>query len=793
MAVSFLEGPPGSGKTHALVALARERARAGERIWWVCPAHARDHALRVLTRDGPTWGVDAWTMQQVAYRLAGAARRSNPLLTGTGRLATVAVALTEDRGAPPTPGEARLFARAIAEAKRYGVAGTRMPGRDPEVARLRRVARAYERLKGPAWDYDDFVAHATTWSSMPDVAPALEPDRIVVDGFATLDAPEVRMLEALGRHLPVHVAVERVPAGRVASASTAPRPARRHTYRFPNPVAEVRWVLRDVKAALATGYGPLDLAIVVPRTLARSVALVADEFGIPIMDETPRGLADSMVGRRLLDLLDLAEHPTGPRLLSVPHLRALGERVLDAGVAGHGPVMRLAEEHGMVDVWHEWRERLRVPTDPDTWLAWGREMVDRAVAMATDADRDGEPEPDAATDTTHDAFAESAALVLVEARRVAVDGDGLRAWWSALLHQTVRSERPVAGVALLIPERAFGRAYRRAWIVGAVHGAYAVDDEEDYFVPEEARHDEARVLRGGALPRRMQGMAVHRAHALLQRGEEVTVTFAEADRGGSRRPDRYLVPEIDDVDDPPALPAGSLMEVVDGTPYEPPTGPVEMGEPEVEALARHRTCGFKRWAEMRLLREPDRDLPWWGALRRTLTSRRRWTEEELRDLTTTFPEAADWMTEHASHAATFRFGVRIGPSRDGPFARVDAMRDEGSTVRVVTIAGPGTFVDAASWSRHVTDGTRAPWVVAALSQVGGVPKRVSLDVWQVQGESYTFPPGGSGVKATWNSAKRAVREVEEAWTSWRDGRAAPTPGFACRSCAVFDLCRVGVR
>ena len=129
-------------------------------------------------------------------------------------------ALAEVAGAVPAPGEARLFAQAIAEAKRYAVGPDGVTGEgglgngglsdgglgdgglgddDPERRRLARVFAAYERRKrasDDAWDYDDFRAGARR---LAETAPeACEADLVIVDGFRELGPLELRLFRALG-------------------------------------------------------------------------------------------------------------------------------------------------------------------------------------------------------------------------------------------------------------------------------------------------------------------------------------------------------------------------------------------------------------------------------------------------------------------------------------------------------------------------------------------------------------------------------------------------------------------
>ncbi|MDR9392080.1 MAG: hypothetical protein RI554_08650, partial [Trueperaceae bacterium] len=581
MTLELLVGPPGAGKTHLLTADARAAATAGERVWWVGRGDQRAHVVRALVRDGPVLGVEVLTWQQLAYRILSDARALRPLLTGSGRLATVGAALLEDRDDPPTPGEARLFARAIAEAKAYGLAPGRLPGDDPETARLRRVHHRYEALKGDAWDYDDFRREAARVLE-GDLAPAtaaLLPDRVLLDGVDEVAPAELRLADALARHAPVRLAVVTPPPGRTPDAELPDRDdVRVHRHRFANPVAEARWVLRDVKATLADGADPLDLAIVAPPGRARAVGTLAREAGVGLMDETPRGLADTPEGRRLLDLLELGDAPTPGRLLGVPDLRPLGAAALAAGVAGRDAIARLADARGDGERWRAWSDALEPDPDADL-LAWGGTLVDAAWSAVHAPRENGGPEapdPEGDADARSD-FREHALQRLAEARRVAGAGDGgahVRAWWAALLQEDAPRERPPAGVALLHADQVQGRRFARVWILGATDGAHLPPEREDYFVAEDDRVAWPDAFARPALPVRFRAGREAAGAALRARGDVVVVTYAGGDGGGPATPDAALLGG--DPTPAPERPAASALELGEGRRWRPPDAPVDL-------------------------------------------------------------------------------------------------------------------------------------------------------------------------------------------------------------------------
>jgi hypothetical protein len=208
----WVVGPPGAGKTQRAVAAARAAAAKGRRVVWVGLPAQRDQVLRRLVADGPLLGVEFLTFQQLALLHLGRAGHLRPQLVGTARLALVAEALAQRAGALPTPGEAQLFARAIAEAKRHGLSaddlgahaaamaaeGEQRAG--AEVARWAEVAALYEALKGPAWDDDDVRAAAGAAAAAATVEERrrwVAADLLVVDGWRELPPADVAWLRSL--------------------------------------------------------------------------------------------------------------------------------------------------------------------------------------------------------------------------------------------------------------------------------------------------------------------------------------------------------------------------------------------------------------------------------------------------------------------------------------------------------------------------------------------------------------------------------------------------------------------
>jgi len=797
----WVVGGPGAGKTARAVAVARAGAAQGRRVAWIGLPAQRDQALRRLVADGPLLGVEFLTFQQLALLQLGRAGRLRPQILGTARLALVAQALAERLGALPTPGEAGLYTRAIAEAKRHGhdpgrvaALATRSIGGAAEVERLAEVFAGYERLKGEAWDDDDVRAAA---QAAADVAPPdtlrgwLPADLLVVDGWREVPAADLAWLRAIAAAADVVVTSATEPPTGWVDAAAIERLAERgvalDAWRFANPVAEVRWVLRAVARDLAEGLDPRDLAVIAPSGAARALLALAAEHGVTLADEAPRALVDLPFGRLLVDLLELPEQPTAGRLLAVPALAELGRRALAGGLTGREAIGRLAADAGLGSVWDDWRTAL---TPKEDALAWARGVVALAADLLTEA---GDPDP---VDGGPLARAQEAALRRAQEAARLAGGEGFRAWWLALLRASSLRERPRPGVALIEPRRAAGRRFRRAYLVGAVAGAYDLGEREDHFVPEDARVPAAALQRAAhaGLPQRYRGLDAAWRAELRARGDHVTVTHAEADRGGPLRADEALVAAARGDEalvaaargaSPPELPTASALEALAGEAFDAPGARDAGGPTTVETLRHAQACAFQAWAAP--LAAADPRAPWARRARRALTAEGPWSEARATALAAEFPLLADWLAAHAGRLARLSYGVRL--RGEGVEAQLDAVEREGTHVTLVRFLLPNEEAFAPlrpdlRWNEL--------WAADLLRRRYAADcSRVDVLAWPLGGEPRRLTPEGVDAPALAARRRQLRRTVAEARDRWAAGPPQPSPGFRCASCPVADLCRAG--
>jgi len=829
MGPSLTVGPPASGKTTAMVAVVREACAGGRRVWWLALPHQRAYVFRRATRGGAALlGLEVMSSQQAFYRVLSALTPGGlePLLVGTARIVRVAEALREVTTEVPSPGEAKLFAAAIAEAKRYEVDPDDLGGlgTDTETDRLAEVYVAYERSKDGHWDYDDVRSVAARIVEDDRAAAILAepaarssaglPDVVIVDGWRELGPLDWRFLNGLARHIEVHVTLPTAPAGKEPDTvlPAAPHGTAVERYAAVNPVEEARWVLRSLKRDLGEGRDPLDLAVVAPRTAGDALLALADEYGVPFMDERGSALADSPAGRTLLDLLELPDSPTPTRLLAVPELAPVATLALRLGVTGGDALARVARSLGMEVPLERWTERLTRVDEPAEWT---RSLIEEVLTLT-------QPE-------LPPGFSDRVLAAAQHAARLEA-GEGFRTWLAALLRD-VRAPRSLAGgVALLTADLASGRRFARCYVMGASVGAYGAGEREDYFVPDEGR---SPLPEEGRLPRRFAGGDDLVVAELLSRGDTTVVTTASAGTDGKLVPDERLTGDPKLLYPLPELPAGSRLELGETDVYRPEfelSDPAMLSaayashRPDAEWLRSYRQCSFRAWGEKTVLRHPrertdllppeERELrelleparspaDEWFALVQDLGEHPTLATETVAALQEAYPWAADWLGTNGETLMSLSWRpvvpeVGVGTGRYE--ARIQAGRREnaGRTAtifRFVEPAPPDWDGQGSDW-RWGREKLRFRWseylAMHNFLAHRTLPARyVEVVVWPVLGEPITVERSSKGY--TKSRVDDAVAGAEAALSKLASNDVMPTPGFWCGDCSLFYVCRMGQR
>jgi hypothetical protein len=523
----------------------------------------------------------------------------------------------------------------------------------------------------------------------------------------------------------------------------------------------------------------LDLAVILPEREVKAFLALADEYGVPLMDETPKALADTLAGRLLLDLLELPDYPTASRLLAIPDLTPLANAALLRGVAGLEAITVLAETLGLQESWRKWLGLLEVP---DNELKWAERLLNTSL-------------PELRYDLTDDKlkweqFKKHALQRAKEASTLA-KGASFRKWWSALLQETFVFDSPRGGVALLTHKLASGRQFKKVYLMHAVEGAYTVNEGEDYFIPEEDRQSLNKTFERLGLPKRYLGRDDGLYKELRTRGNEVIITYSEANQGGTLEVNLDLIGvNPKEVEPLPELEAGSRLELETVESYRADLRPLFFKSIGLQKLMRYDDCAFRYWAEEQRLEAEAK--PWWLNLLDQMRDYKKLNPARIEVLKAEYPEAANWLADYADTFMVLNFGESLSPDHDAPFAYLDAAGRRGTEVHFYRFVAPGRIKDQSEAGKYIDGRWNELWAAGhMLERFVGRITRVSVLVWPVQGQAIEAYDGG--ITYVWRRIANRQEKIAHAFNRFQKGDISPNPGFRCRECAVSDICRHGQR
>jgi len=324
-------------------------------------------------------------------------------------------------------------------------------------------------------------------------------------------------------------------------------------------------------------------------------------------------------------------------------------------------------------------------------------------------------------------------------------------WWASLLRaQSVM--RPVkAGIALLTPEQAVGRRYRKAYVLSASEGTYRLNEREDYFFPEECRR--------GHLTPRLKGNDRWLWDGLLHLGETTLIAYPSTEGGSFLRPEPGLFG------------------------WDPGSREIEPIEPVLFASRRVKATSAEEarhdWEDEALalpepstLRELRRLHRFPCGLAYALSAARLPAEREegplvrlLKGLEAGDPGARAALGLDPEEARGLRFGteVRVTFGERGFWARPHAL-------------GPDRVYEFALREKR-----EAGWDALLAAEVLGRPVELR---WKgghvlIQGEELE------------KQIKKARKELADAVGRFHKLVPKPEPGWHCRDCAFRQVCREG--
>ncbi len=834
MSVTVVSSPAASGKTRRAVRLALECAAKGERVIALTLPNQREFWLEALAAGGPSLGVEVTNLQNICYRMLDRLGRNCAVVLNPGRVALTARALETVLERAVQPGEARLYARAIASFKRAMV----IPDESIDAYRdvLARTYAQYQHLleTQELQDLDDVRLRAARFLSDQ---PLPLNAHLIVDGYRSLNRSELEAIKTLSRlalstlvTLPsgapdTHRAtwahetregelraicdqlgakLERLPT---RGKPWAGLPARVNLSASANPVSEARACLRRVKSLLQDGSKAQDIAIIVPSHIqARVLEALAREYSVTLAPESLGGLLETSTGRVLDAALSapVRDYPAKElRTLSAlePDLAALSDALEARGLhGGSASYDTLIEDTAQLEAFARIKTWIQPPefTSVEALIAWFERLLER---IAKDA-----------------AWLQSARVVARETVRllhqnsdadVNVSGAQFADWLRTLLQAVAVAHPDVGrGVALLTPEEASGRRFAHVFVLFAVDGAFKRLEGEDFFVPEDDRIALEALLRGAnALPEQMTGLGDSVLYDVLTRADQTTfISFPRAERGASHT----MHPRLSQLGltvQPEFRRTAGPLEYAHT--HEPTHHAMDMLEHRVEPrqapfdafeLEESSTCGLRAWAKRLFPKDPQTSLVpssalegWRRAQRRENLAGRiktpRDTAPEALPLDRFDPTFAAMLTEQieqqpitAAHiqqpferiSHNIRFvldGLRRENHSDGKVKRLEVYR-------IVETLEEG-FDAFRSEQRH------REWWFADIAMQSGV--HVSFHALDPQGNSkFVMNPGGEKSQKRLLEARAALARAQG---ELERGVLKATPGFHCYNCGFKDLCR----
>ena len=350
-------------------------------------------------------------------------------------------------------------------------------------------------------------------------------------------------------------------------------------------------------------------------------------------------------------------------------------------------------------------------------------------------------------------------------------------------------DQPKGGVALVTAVLVSGRQFQKAYLMHAVEGAYTVGEGEDYFIPEEYRGSLETTFARLGLPKRFLGRDQFLYAELLSRARELVITFPEADQGGPLVPEVGLI-DLSQTQRLPLLPAASRLELPSPSSYRADFKLLKHGNISLQKLQRYDQCAFRYWAEERI--KNNDPVPWWRKLLDEMREYKRLNVARFEVLKGNYPEAAVWLNDHAGKLEGLQFGETVSTEDDGFRAYIDAVVRSGSEIHFYRFVEPGLIKSMPEAAEYIDGRWNEFWAAGyMLGRYKGRISKVQVFIWPVLGEPIAAFDGG--ITYVWKRIINRQDKINAAYERFASGDTLPKPGFHCRECDVFDVCREGKR
>jgi hypothetical protein len=819
----LLVAPAGGGKTRAAWRFALEKTQKLERVIVLTLPNQRPFWLEGLAKNGSSLGIEVTNLQNLCYKMLDRLGQNKGVVLNPGRVALTARALEQVLERPASeqvlerpaseqvleravqPGEARLYAQAIAECKRNLFVP--LGSIEPYQNTLSQVYAAYNGLleQEDLQDLDDVRLRAAALLSEHPIALGAH---LVVDGYRSLNASELGAIVALSKNALSSLLT--LPGGSPDTSReywahpTRPsdlnaivgalgaKPERLDGHGKPwaglpqavqvrpsaNPVSEARAALRQLKLWLLEGTPAHQLALVVSsHTTARVLEALAKEYHLPLAPESSGALLESVYGRVLDAALTapVRDFPAAElRVLSLvlPALEGLAETLERRGLHGGSSPYRVLTSH-LEEAWRVLDDLKTWTTPPQSgFVEWFEALLLRLIPQAP--------------------WLETARVLAREAARLLGDaGGGAQfAEWLRTLLSAASLPHPETGrgVAVLTPPEASGRRFEKIVVLGAVEGAYQNSELEDFFIPEETRAD-------FGLPLRMNGLSDSTLYDVLTRAStELVVSYPKAERGASLTPHPRLA-KLGVSASPELRQTAGLLELSHSLQQQNTAqnslvlqAALRQAPFAAQELERVAQCGLRAWAWRWLPKETAHSLlPSLALARLKRSAKLETAPEELQDNLQRFdPTFVDLLHQQLEQAAPNPMQPFLHTTGGVEFVLEGLQRrkDANGKLRLLEIY---RFVEDVQegWEAFRDTNRHREWWFADIAIESGV--RVAFCAVDGEGKTKNIlnPEAEKSLKRRLESRKL----LAEAKSDLEHGVVRVKTGFHCRSCAYQDLCR----
>ncbi|MEZ4607714.1 MAG: hypothetical protein R2865_13190 [Deinococcales bacterium] len=273
---------------------------------------------------------------------------------------------------------------------------------------------------------------------------------------------------------------------------------------------------------------------------------------------------------------------------------------------------------------------------------------------------------------------------------------------------------------------------------------------------------------------------------LLKRADTLIISYPEADQGGPLKTEHALIQNS--VNPLPLIPAGSPSELMGGSSYEADFAALDYKSIHIAKLMRFDECAFRYWAENTIPNEEEQ-LWHWQFIDR-LRDYGHLSQARLELLKSDFPQAAMWLHEYSQLLQSLQFGVFL-PEKGALRAKIDAANRSGSRASLYTFCAPEQIQDSEAAQDYLGRRWSELWAVGhLLENYQGRIREVDLWVWPILAAPLK---AYEGIDYVWRRIKTRQADAQDSFERFSRGYSEAQPGFHCRSCRVFDVCRKGER